>query len=87
MIWFFRRDAERTSYEIRVAFDELSYELIIRSPSGSVTQERFTSGAQLLKRREELDEALRAQGWRDESDGLCGESSRRLHMDRVPRHT
>lgn len=82
MIWFFTRDAERTSYEIRVAFEESSYELIVRSPTGEETQERFTSGAQLLKRREELDQALREEGWHDEAEGLCGETSRRLYVER-----
>jgi hypothetical protein len=83
VIWFFRREAERTSYEIRVAYEEGAYELIVRSPAGDESQERFTSGAQLLKRREELDQSLREQGWHDENEGLCGESSRRLYAGRT----
>jgi hypothetical protein len=68
VIWFFTRDAERTSYEIRAAFEEGSYELIVRSSSGSVCRERFTSEAQLLQRRDQIEQGLRAAGWKDETE-------------------
>jgi hypothetical protein len=66
VIWFFTRKAERTSYEIRAAFEEGSYELIVRLPTGCEQRERFASESELLERRDQLERSLRAEGWTDE---------------------
>jgi hypothetical protein len=76
VIWFFTKESERLSYEIRIAFEEDVYELVVRSSSGAF-REQFTSEESLLKRRVELERALRALGWRERTGPAASDQGRR----------
>jgi hypothetical protein len=72
VIWFFTRESARLSYEIRTAFDDDMYELVVRSSFGSEFRERFSAEEALLKRRAELERILRGLGWREEHVDRAG---------------
>jgi hypothetical protein len=64
MIWFFDREGQRLSYEIRRTDVGDGYELVVTHPDGHTEVERMDEPSDLLKRCAELGETLREDGWR-----------------------
>lgn len=63
MIWFFERAGMRLQCEIRAAADERGFELVWTTSDGQVHTERSGDPAGLTKRRRELEESLKLDGW------------------------
>jgi hypothetical protein len=63
MIWFFERQDAKLLYEIRRQADGDDYELIVTFPDGRQEVEKFEDANTLIERSQNLQEALRAQGW------------------------
>lgn len=63
MIWFFERQHSKLRYEIRRQTDGQDYELVITRPDGSQDIERYADSLRLIERAQELEHALRAEGW------------------------
>ena len=63
MIWFFEREEARLLYEIRRQADGDDYELVVTFPGGRQEVEKFEDAHALIERSQQLQDALRAQGW------------------------
>jgi hypothetical protein len=63
MIWFFERRGDHLRCEIRPQVEGDRFDLIITHPDGDETVETFTDANQLSRRREQLHERWRREGW------------------------
>jgi hypothetical protein len=64
MIWFFEREGLRLQCEMRAAAEGSGFELTWTTPDGQVHIERSDDEEELTKRRRELEERLKRDGWR-----------------------
>jgi hypothetical protein len=64
MIWFFDREGQRLTYEIRRTDVGDGYELVVTHPDGRTEVEQMEEPSELLKRCAELAETLKHEGWR-----------------------
>jgi hypothetical protein len=75
MIWFFERQDAKLLYEIRRQADGDDYELVVTFPDGRQEVEKFEDANTLIERSQNLQAALRAQGWAPPTSVLRGVSA------------
>ncbi len=63
MIWYFERDADLMTCEIRHSSDGPSYEFEVTPAAGPPATQRFDSATDLVEEHLRKQSALQAQGW------------------------
>ena len=74
MLWFFERDVESLTYEVRRSGPE--FELVVHHPDSTCTVQTVPSASELLREIGVTPRALLADGWRP-----VAPSQRRGHVD------
>ncbi len=64
MIWFFERDTDLMTCEIRHSSDGPSYEFEVAPAAGPPETQRFDSATDLVEEYLRRQSALQAQGWK-----------------------
>ena len=77
MLWFFEREDARLHYEVRRRTDGDEFELVITASDGRQRIEQFRDASDVEARSRQLQERLRAEGWR--APATVGRGRQRLH--------
>ena len=77
MLWFFEREDARLHYEVRRKSDGDEFELVITASDGRQRIEQFRDAGDVEARSRQLQERLRAEGWR--APATVGRGRQRLH--------
>jgi len=77
MLWFFEREDARLHYEVRRRTDGDEFELVITASDGRQRIEQFRDAGDVEARSRQLQERLRAEGWR--APATVGRGRQRLH--------
>lgn len=63
VFYFFKREAETVTCELRAGASGSGYDIIIMEPDGPVVTEHYDSPTEVHKRWREVQERFKGEGW------------------------